>query len=286
VTNERAKRPGRAKSMKKRERAGVWIKLLIGVCFITPVLIALVFSFAPNEKLYGVPTIGTLIESFTFENYRWVFYNIPVFKYLSNSLQMCVVIILAQTVLGCLAAYAFSNLRFRGKDVLFQVILIAMMVPGEVCTIANFLTVRNMGLISTLGGLTITSLVSCHAIFMLRQSFKSLPKEMREAATLDGCGEFRYMLQFAIPLSVPTISSLAITTFIGVYNMYLWPLLISRSPDMYTVQIGMSLLISQEVPTYGRSMAGAVLCMFIPIIVFVIFQSYMIKGMTKGAVKG
>ena len=103
---------------------------------------------------------------------------------------------------------------------------------------------------------------------------------------IDGCGELRYLVQFAVPLSVPTICSLAITTFISVFNAYLWPLLISRSPEKYTVQIGMALLIDNELPTYGRSMAGAVLCMIIPVIVFIIFQSYMIKGLTKGAVKG
>ena len=251
-----------------------------------PVLIALVFSFVPNNKLYGIPSVNTIIEFFTFENYEWVFANIPVLKYLNNSLVMCFIIIVIQTIVACFAAYSFAFLEFRGKDTVFQMVLIAMMVPGEVCTICNFLTVRSMGLLNSMSGLVITSLVSCHAIFMLRQSYKSLPIELREATMVDGCTELRYMFQFAIPLSVPTISSLAITTFISVFNVYLWPLLVSRSPDMFTVQIGMSLLISQEVPTYGRSMAGAVLCMLIPVIVFIVFQSYMIKGLTKGAVKG
>ena len=143
-----------------------------------------------------------------------------------------------------------------------------------------------MGLLNTMGGMVIISLVSCHAIFMMRQSYLSMPRELREATMIDGCSEMRYMVQFAIPLSVPTICSLAITTFISVFNAYLWPLMIARSPEKYTVQIGMALLIDNELPTYGRSMAGAVLCMIIPVIVFIIFQSYMIKGLTKGAVKG
>ena len=153
-------------------------------------------------------------------------------------------------------------------------------------TVRKLQMVRNMGLVNSMLGLTIVSLTSCNFIFMMRQSYLSLPGEMREATMMDGCGEIRYMLQFAVPLSIPTIASLSITTFISVFNAYLWPLLVSRSPEHYTVQIGMALLVDHETPTYGRQLAGAVLCMIIPIIFFVIFQSYMVKGLTKGAVKG
>ena len=271
---------------RRREVISVSWKTMLGIVFIFPVLLALVFSFVPNDKLYGLPSVATIIEFFTFENYQWIFKNIPILKYVSNSLTMCFIVIVAQSVVACLAAYAFAFFEFKGKDTIFQILLIAMMVPGEVCTICNFLTVRNMGLLNTMGGMVIISLVSCHAIFMMRQSYLSMPRELREATMIDGCGELRYMVQFAIPLSVPTICSLAITTFISVFNAYLWPLMIARSPEKYTVQIGMALLIDNELPTYGRSMAGAVLCMIIPVIVFIIFQSYMIKGLTKGAVKG
>ena len=287
MSNRIQDHPEKRMSRKRRaEVTSVTLKIIMGVCFIFPVLIALVFSFVPNEKLYGLPSFSTIVEFFTFENYQWIFKNIPILKYVSNSLTMCLIVIVAQSIVACLAAYAFAFFKFKGKDTIFQLLLIAMMVPGEVCTICNFLTVRNMGLLDTMMGMVIISLVSCHAIFMMRQSYLSMPRELREAAMIDGCGEIRYMLQFAVPLSVPTICSLAITTFISVFNAYLWPLLIARSPQKYTVQIGMALLIDNEVPAYGRSMAGAVLCMIIPVIVFIIFQSYMIKGMTKGAVKG
>ena len=270
----------------RKQRFGVAWKTVLGICFIFPVLIAFFFSFLPNNKVLGLPTLQTFFEFFTFENYVWVFKNIPILKYVTNSLEMCAIVIVAQSITACLAAYAFAFFKFKGKDTLFQIILIAMMVPGEVCTICNFLTVRDMGLVNSMLGLTIVSLTSCNFIFMMRQSYLSLPGEMREATMMDGCGEIRYMLQFAVPLSVPTIASLSITTFIGVFNSYLWPLLVSRSPEHYTVQIGMALLVDHETPTYGRQLAGAVLCMIIPIIFFVIFQSYMVKGLTKGAVKG
>ena len=270
----------------RKQRFGVAWKTLLGICFMLPVLIAFFFSFLPNDKVLGLPTLQTFFEFFTFENYQWVFKNIPILKYVTNSLQMCLIVIVVQSITACLAAYAFAFFKFKGKDTLFQIILIAMMVPGEVCTICNFLTVRDMGLVNTMLGLTIVSLTSCNFIFLMRQSYLSLPGEMREATMMDGCGEIRYMLQFAVPLSIPTIASLSITTFISVFNSYLWPLLVSRSPEHYTVQIGMALLVDHETPTYGRQLAGAVLCMIIPIIFFIIFQSYMVKGLTKGAVKG
>ena len=270
----------------RKQRFGVAWKTVLGIFFMLPVLIAFFFSFLPNNKVLGLPALETFFEFFTFENYQWVFKNIPILKYVTNSLQMCLIVIVAQSITACLAAYAFAFFKFKGKDTLFQIILIAMMVPGEVCTICNFLTVRDMGLVNSMLGLTIVSLTSCNFIFMMRQSYLSLPGEMREATMMDGCGEIRYMLQFAVPLSIPTIASLSITTFISVFNSYLWPLLVSRSPEHYTVQIGMALLVDHETPTYGRQLAGAVLCMIIPIIFFVIFQSYMVKGLTKGAVKG
>jgi len=270
----------------RKQRFSVAWKTLLGICFMLPVLIAFFFSFLPNDKVLGLPTLQTFFEFFTFENYQWVFKNIPILKYVTNSLQMCLIVIVAQSITACLAAYAFAFFKFKGKDTLFQIILVAMMVPGEVCTICNFLTVRDMGLVNSMLGLTIVSLTSCNFIFMMRQSYLSLPGEMREATMMDGCGEIRYMLQFAVPLSIPTIASLSITTFISVFNSYLWPLLVSRSPEHYTVQIGMALLVDHETPTYGRQLAGAVLCMIIPIIFFIIFQSYMVKGLTKGAVKG
>lgn len=267
-------------------RAKVAVKTLLGVCFTFPVLIAFLFSFMPNDKLLGMPPLSDFFRYFTIENYQWIFKNIPILRYVSNSLQMCVIVIVAQTITSCIAAYAFAFLKFKGKDTLFQITLIAMMIPGEVCTICNFLTIRDLHLVNTMAGLTIVSLTSCMSIFMLRQNYLTLPKEMREATLIDGCGEMRYMLQFAIPLSVPTIAARAITTFIGVFNAYLWPLLVSRAPEHFTIQVGMALLVGDEVPTYGRTLAGAVLCMIIPIIVFVVFQSYIVKGMTMGAVKG
>ena len=274
-------------SHKNRERLGVVIKILIGLLFISPVFICFIFSFVPDEELYGLPTVGTIVNNLTINNYLKVFKTLPIFSYIKTSLVMCAIVIVAQVVVSSLSAYAFAFFKFRGRGFLFTLVLIAMMVPGQVVTITNFLTIRRLGLLNTYLGLTIISFAGGRSLFMFRQSYLSLPKEMKEAATVDGCSDMRYLWQFAIPLSLPSVASISIMLFIGEFNAYLWPLLVSRKPQMYTIQIGMAQMIgSDAIPTYGRMMAVATLSLIIPIIVFLIGEDYLIAGMTRGAVKG
>lgn len=262
------------------------LKLFLGIIFISPILIALLFSFIPDSQLYELPSFNTIINHFTIDNYIWIFDNIPILRYVTNSLVMSLIVIVAQVLLAAITAYAFAFFDFKGKNKLFGIILVAMMIPSQVTIIANFLTVRNAGLVNTFLGLTLPSMVGCKSIFMMRQSYLTLPRELREATLMDGCGDIRFLVQFAIPLSLPTIASLSIMVFIDIYNAYLWPLLVSRDSSMYTVQIGMSALIGGELPTYGRMFAGAILSILVPVIAFIIGQDYLIKGMTNGAVKG
>ena len=270
-----------------KERIGVAVKILIGLLFVSPIFIGLVFSFVPDEELYALPTFRTVVDNFTINNYIKVFKTLPILSYIKTSLVMCFIVIVVQITISSLSAYAFAFFKFPLKNLLFTLVLIAMMVPGQVVTITNFLTVRRMGLLNTYLGLTIVSFAAGRSLFMFRQSYMSLPYEMKEAATVDGCSDIRYLFQFAIPLSLPSISSIAIMIFIGEFNAYLWPLLVSRKPQMYTIQIGMAQMIgSDAIPNYGRMMAVAMLSLVIPIVVFLIGEDYLIAGMTRGAVKG
>ena len=270
-----------------KERIGVAVKILIGLLFVSPIFIGLVFSFVPDEELYALLTFRTVVDNFTINNYIKVFKTLPILSYIKTSLVMCFIVIVVQITISSLSAYAFAFFKFPLKNLLFTLVLIAMMVPGQVVTITNFLTVRRMGLLNTYLGLTIVSFAAGRSLFMFRQSYMSLPYEMKEAATVDGCSDLRYLFQFAIPLSLPSISSIAIMIFIGEFNAYLWPLLVSRKPQMYTIQIGMAQMIgSDAIPNYGRMMAVAMLSLVIPIVVFLIGEDYLIAGMTRGAVKG
>ncbi|MGP1419192.1 MAG: carbohydrate ABC transporter permease [Sphaerochaetaceae bacterium] len=274
-------------SRKTQERIVVAVKILLGVLFISPILIGLVFSFVPDEELYKLPSLETIKSTFTIDNYIKVFRTLPILAYIKTSLVMCLIVIGAQLFVSSLSAYAFAFFDFRFKNLLFTLVLIAMMIPGQVVTITNFLTIRKLGLLNTYLGLTIVSFAGGRSLFMFRQSYLSIPKEMREAAIIDGCGDMRYLWQFAVPLSLPSIASVSIMLFIGVFNAYLWPLLVSRKPQMYTIQIGMAQMIgSDAIPTYGRMMAVAMLSLVIPIIAFLVGEDYLISGMTKGAIKG
>ena len=274
-------------SHKTKERISVAIKIILGLMFISPIFIGLIFSFVPDEELYALPTVRTVIDNLTFKNYVKVFRTLPILSYIKTSLVMCAIVIVMQVIISSLSAYAFAFFKFPGRNLLFTLVLIAMMVPGQVVTITNFLTIRRLGLLNTYLGLTIISFAGGRSLFMFRQSYMSLPLEMKEAATVDGCSDLRYLFQFAIPLSLPSIASISIMLFIGEFNAYLWPLLVSRKPQMYTIQIGMAQMIgSDAIPTYGRMMAVAMLSLVIPIIVVLIGEDYLIAGMTRGAIKG
>lgn len=272
---------------RQKERLAVGIKIFLGILFMSPIFIGLVFSFVPDDELYELPTIQTIIDNFTFYNYAKVLRTLPILAYIKTSLVMCAIVIVVQITVTSLSAYAFAFFNFRFKNLLFTLVLIAMMIPGQVVTITNFLTIRALKLLNTYLGLTIVSFTAGRSLFMFRQSYLSLPREMKEAATVDGCSELRYLFQFAIPLSLPSIASISIMIFIGEFNAYLWPLLVSREPRMYTIQIGMAQMIgSDAIPNYGSMMAVAMISLVIPIIAFIIGEDYLIAGMTRGAVKG
>lgn len=278
-----------ARARRKRhwqKGAAYGFRVLLGICFIAPLLIGILFSFVPNEFLNSLPSMDVIFQHFTLENYQHLFSSIPILRYVTNSLTLCLVIITVQLIVSCLAAYAFSSFNFPGKDFLFNLILIAMMIPGQVTTITNYLTVNDLNLINTYLGLCLPYFVGGTAIFMMRQFFLTLPKELKEASLLDGCSDMRFLFKVALPLAVPTIASLAIYIFIDIYNMYFWPMLVAQDENMFTVQIGMSMLVSSGATEYGRVLAGAVISILIPLVAFIVGQSYLIKGMTAGAVKG
>ncbi len=273
---------------KKKTLPKIWIalKILLGLIFISPVLVGFVFSFVPNHLLNGLPSLSQIVNNLTLDNYKWVLGYVPVFRYLLNTLIVCGATVCSSTILSCMAGYAFACFEFKGRAFLFNLILVAMMIPADVTVITNYLNVQKWGLVNTYPGLFITMLVGGTAIFMMRQYFLQLPKDIKEAAVMDGCGHMRFLLQIGIPMAIPTISALAITEFIGVYNRYFWPMLIAQTKEMQTIQIGMAMLVDVETANYGNILAGAMICIIAPVIVFLFAEDYIIKGMTAGAVKG
>ena len=202
---------------KKRQLQGgasYALKVLIGLLFISPIIIGPLFSFQSVSQLGAAP-LRLITENPTIENYIEVFRKVPLLHYLKNTAVVCVVAICAQIVFSSLAAYAFVYFDFPLKKQLWTLILMTMMVPGEVVVITNYVTAQNLHLINTYAGLFITSMISGTAIFMMRQYYMQLPKDFKEAAVLDGCGDIGFLFRVATPLSIPTCSSTSTTPTSG-----------------------------------------------------------------------
>ncbi|MBO4388460.1 MAG: carbohydrate ABC transporter permease [Spirochaetales bacterium] len=269
-----------------RRAVGFAWKFLIAVLFLSPLLMGLSYSFRTDAEIMMTRGVTLLPRVWTIENYQWVFVYVPVLTYLKNSILHYVLMVGSQVIFCSMTAYAFANFKFHGKSFLFNCILFAMMIPGEVTVITNFLQIQKWGMLNTYIGMVITGLVSSLGIFTLRQFYLSLPKELKEAAILDGCGDIGFWFRIALPLSVPTIASMAIYEFVTIYNRYLWPLLVAKRSNMYTIQIGMDMLKSSEGDNLGLILAGAVICIVPVVLVFVFGQKYIIRGMVSGGVKG
>lgn len=269
---------------RNKERLGLAAKIIIGLIYAIPVIMCLLFSIQPNTEINKIPN-HLIAEHPTLENYVYILQNIPVINYLKNTLIMILIEVPAQIVIASISAFVFAFFDFPGKNLIFTVYLTTMMVPGETTLIAKFMMIRNMGLMNTYLGLTIVSLVGAGSIFMLRQNMMSLPRELWEASVIDGCSEMKYFWRVVLPLCKPLIASQAITSFIGTFNSYIWPMMVSTKDDFYTIQVGMAQLIGEAFYGYGYILAGAVLCMFIPLTIYIIAQRQIVAGMTAGAVK-
>lgn len=270
---------------KTKEGVSFAVKLIIGILFISPIILAVLFSLQLEEELMSVP-LHLIAKNPTLFNFADVFRKVPLLSYLKNSLIVCVVAIVGQIIFADMAGYAFAFFDFPGKRLLFAMVLGAMMIPGEVVVITNFLTVQALNLTNTYGGLIITSLIGGTSIFMMRQYYLTLPKDYREASKLDGCGEMNFLFKIATPLAIPTIASLAIYLFVHIYNAYFWPVLVTTEMEMRTVQVGISFLVAGDVVEYSQIMASAVIAIIPSVIAYIFGQDYIIKGMTSGGIKG
>lgn len=272
--------------MKKKIKSniGLLLKILIGMCIILPVIMAVLFSFQPNSEIDTVP-LTLFTKNPTLENYKYVLENIPVLTYLKNTIIMLIIAIPCQIIFASLAAYGFSFFDFPFKNALFTIFLAVMMIPGDVVIISNYTTVQNMGLMDTYLGMTIIYLVNVSAMFMLRQHMLSMPKALHEAAKIDGCGDMKYFFSVVLPMSKSIIAAQVLSSFMGVYNAYFWQLLVTQTDEMRTVQTGVANLMTSGSSYYGWVLAGAVLSMIIPIIVYTVGLDKIVEGMAAGAVK-
>ncbi len=206
-------------------------------------------------------------------------------RYLFNSFVVASVITAGQLITATLAAYAFAFLRFPGRSVLFLLFLATMMVPLEVAIIPNFQTIQWLGWIDTYPGLVAPFLATGFGVFLLRQYFLTIPRELRDAAEMDGYGHLRFLLGVVVPLARGALATLAVFAFLQAWNQYLWPLLVTNDPDMRTVQFGIR-SEAQNLEQINVAFAGTILSFLPMVLLVVVFQRYLVRGLLGGAVKG
>lgn len=261
------------------------LNIICGLLIISPLLYALSFSFMSQGEMAQYP-IKLFPSHLNVENYKEALNTVPLLRFLINSLVVSILVTIGQVITSSLAAYAFAFYEFKYKRLLFLLVLSTMMIPAETTIISNFLTVSSLGWTDHLYVLIIPFLTSAMGIFLIRQFYLTIPKELLEAAKIDGCNHFKFLINILIPISKPAIASLSIYTFIGTWNQYLWPLLTINNGNNRTVQIGISMLQFAEGSNYGVVLAGAILVLIPSILVFMIGQKSLVAGMTAGSVKG
>ncbi len=258
---------------------------IAGAVMIYPLLYTFLAAFmTPDEAMMYPPKLfpsGAYLE-----NVRKVLEIIPVARFISNSFVIAALITLGQVVTGAMAAYAFAYVPFRYKSFWFALFLSTMMIPWEVTIIPNYLTVKKWGWLDSYQGLTIPFLASAFGVFLLRQFFLQLPRELFEAARMDGCGHIRHFLKIVLPLSRPALATLSVYVFLQSWNMYLWPLLITNSTEMRTVQIGIGMLQFEEFTSWSLVLSGVAIVLLPSLLLLVLGLKQLVRGITAGAVKG
>jgi multiple sugar transport system permease protein len=220
-------------------------------------------------------------------NFREAFANSPVERWTFNSLLMAISVTVFQLLFASMAGYGFAKKQFPGREIIFWIYVSSMMIPGFALVIPLFTLMTNFGLVNTYIGLIAPGLSAPFGVFLMRQFIQTLPTELIEAATIDGCSEMRVYTHIILPLSKPGLAVLGIFVFIGQWNAFLWPLIVITSSDMMTLTVGFALLANRELRVnYGAMMAAGTYMALAQVFVFFAFQRYFVQGITVGGLKG
>lgn len=272
-----------------RRRAGklalTAANLAMAIFILLPLLYAVSIVFMPSGELFTTK-MNLLPSNPTLENFQQARVKIPLDRFILNSFLVAGAITLGQIISCSLAAFSFSFLEFKGKNLLFMIVMATMMIPGEATIISNYLTVSGLQWLDSYRVLIIPYLTSAMGIFLFRQFYKSFPVSLYESAKIDGCSNLRFIYSILIPLTKSAIGAMAVYTFINAWNMYMWPLLVTGSNRMRTVQIGIGMLDSVDSQSISMMIAGVVMIIVPSISVFIAGQRQLIRGMFSGAVKG
>ncbi|MCU0272533.1 MAG: carbohydrate ABC transporter permease [Acidimicrobiales bacterium] len=266
--------------------AGRYLLLvLVAAVVLLPVYVTVVGAIQPATRVLDYPR-SLVPWPLTLTPLRNAWDDGDLGRSLLNSLVVTVLITSGQVVTSVLAASAFAFLRFPFRRTLFAVFMATLLVPTEVTIVANFQTIRSLGWLDTYQGLVTPFVAAAFGTFLLRQAFLALPKELKEAADMDGMGHWSFVWGVAVPLARPAIGALTVFSFLTAWNQYLWPLLATNDADMRTAQIGVRSLAASNIEQPNLVMAGTLLVALPIVVLLVLFQRQLIRGLTAGAVKG
>ncbi len=260
--------------------------LLIGssLIMLAPFYWSVSTSFKSEQFIFANPP-QWIPSPFVLDNYLSVFTRVPFARYLLNSILVAAGATFAHVFFDTLAAYAFAKLRFPGRDKVFFLLLLGLMIPFQVNLIPLYSLMSSLHWLDTYAALLVPNLTGIFGIFMLRQFIQSIPDEILDSARIDGCSEFGIFRRIVFPLARAGLATLIIFTFMGVWNDFLWPRLTISSETMFTLPIGLAQLQSKNTSSWGQIMAGTVLTALPMIVVYLLMQRQFIEGMTAGAVK-
>ena len=274
--------------MKTKDRQIGWHLFLVVVVFLLlmPIVFAISNSFKTMQEAFN--TVFQVIPlHLTLENYRHVFDKLPFVKITLNTFLIASTVTIFKTITGLLAAYAFVYFRFKGKGFLYFIMLSTLFIPFTVTMIPNYLLISKIGLRDRIWGVALPQLADVLGIFLLRQAMRGIPLALIEAARMENIRHMKIMRDIVIPLVRPSIISTGIIFFINSWNEYVWPVLILKSKENYTLSLALQMYISAEGGTeFTIAMAVSVLTMLIPLVLYIIFQRYIINTFAASGLKG
>ena len=279
----------------KRRRKLSWthliaqvVMLIVALMLLAPIVWMFSTALKPSEAILTAEP-KWIPNPPSFEHFHRLFTqaeDFPVARWLFNSAFISSTVTLLVLFVTSTAAYAFSRLHFKGRDVLFMAVIATMMIPAQITLIPSFLIVQKLGWFNTYQGLIVPGLAGAFGVFLLRQFFLSIPVELEEAAFVDGAGPLTIYWRVILPLAKPALAALAIFTFIGAWNDFVWPMIITNDIAMRTLPVGVMIFQGRYVTEYGATMATAVVCSVPTIIAFLFFQKRITEGIAMTGIKG
>jgi len=224
-------------------------------------------------------------KTITFSNYVDVFSNQPALRWTFNSIYVSGVTTILVIIAGSMAAYAFSKIRFKGRNIIFIIFISSLMIPKEIMIVPLFRITQSFGMVNSFNGMIWPNVATAFGVFLLKGFFDTTPNALREAARIDGAGEWRTFIQIMLPIVKPGIGALFILNFVQVWNDYLWQLVIGQEKTMKTLMVGTATLMQDLNPNFAYKMAGATVAAIPMLLIFILFQRYFTNGITAGAVK-